>query len=118
MLSLNSSLRFYLYYPPTDMRRSFDGLCGLVQNYMEADPCNGDVYIFINKQRNSLKLLHWEEGGFALFYKRLETGTIEMPDLSEEVGSLHISWTDLTLMISGIPFNHVKKRKRYNLQRN
>ena len=97
------------------MRKSFDGLCGLVQNYMEADPSNGDVYIFINKQRNRLKLLHWEEGGFILFYKRLETGTIELPELSEEVGSLYISWTDLTLMISGIPFTHVKKRKRYNL---
>ena len=118
MLSLNSSLKFYLYYPSTDMRKSFDGLCGIVQSQMGSDPCSGHVYIFMNKQRNKIKLLHWEEGGFVLYYKRLESGNIELPELSEEVGSLTISWTDLALMINGIPFTHIKKRKRYNLQTN
>jgi len=100
------------------MRKSFDGLCGIVQSQLECDPCNGNVYIFMNKQRNKIKLLHWEDGGFVLYYKRLESGNIELPGLSEEVDSLKISWTDLTLMINGIPFTHVKKRKRHKLQRN
>jgi len=82
---------------------------------MEDNPGSGAVYIFINKQRNKIKLLHWEDGGFTLYYKRLETGTIELPSLSDEVASLHINWTDLTLMIAGIPMSNVKKRKRYQL---
>jgi transposase len=113
MFSLSESNKFYLYYSPTDMRKSFDGLCGLVSNKMSVDPCSGDVYIFINKSRNKIKLLHWESGGFVLYYKRLEEGTIEFPILTNEVASLHLDWTDLMLMISGISLSKVTRRKRY-----
>lgn len=59
MFSLNDSMRYLLYNKPTDMRKSYHTLCGLVTNELGCDPCNGDVYIFINKARNRIKLLHW-----------------------------------------------------------
>jgi len=77
-----TSRRYHLYRHATDMRKSFDELCGLVQGHMQQNPCNGDLYIFINKQRNRMKLLRWEPGSFVLFYKRLEKGTFELPQTS------------------------------------
>ncbi|WP_185956458.1 IS66 family insertion sequence element accessory protein TnpB [Changchengzhania lutea] len=61
------------------MRKSFDSLRGLVINDLDQNPDNGTVYIFINKVRNKVKLLHWQTGGFMLYYKRLESGTFELP---------------------------------------
>ena len=69
MFSLNDSMRYLLYNKPTDMRKSYHTLCGLVTNELGCDPCNGDVYIFINKARNRIKLLHWEPGGLVLYCK-------------------------------------------------
>ena len=66
MFSLNDSMRYLLYNKPTDMRKSYHTLCGLVTNELGCDPCNGDVYIFINKARNRIKLLHWEPGGLGI----------------------------------------------------
>ena len=71
MFSLNDSMRYLLYNKPTDMRKSYHTLCGLVTNELGCDPCNGDVYIFINKARNRIKLLHWEPGGLVLYCKLL-----------------------------------------------
>ncbi|QGY42533.1 IS66 family insertion sequence element accessory protein TnpB [Maribellus comscasis] len=60
MFALSSENQFHLYSQPTDMRKSFDGLSGLVQNILGRNPCNGDVFIFINKRRDKVKLLHWQ----------------------------------------------------------
>lgn len=61
------------------MRKGFDGLCGLVHDKMDMNPMDGSVYLFINRQRNRMKMLVWEMGGFVLYYKRLEQGTFELP---------------------------------------
>ena len=52
MFSLGREMRYWLYSEPTDMRKSFHTLCGLVRNKIGGDPMNGDVYIFVNKRRN------------------------------------------------------------------
>ena len=88
MFALSSSNKFHLYSHPTDMRKSFDGLCGLVTNDLNQNPSNGSVYIFINKVRNKIKLLHWQSGGFVLYYKSLETGTFEQLLYDQSIGSL------------------------------
>lgn len=95
------------------MRKSFDSLCGLVGNNLNQNPTNGTVYIFINKKRNKVKLLHWQSGGFVLYYKRLETGTFEQPFYEENVGSLRLSYTQLVLLIDGISIANITGRKRY-----
>ncbi|MBW1612693.1 MAG: IS66 family insertion sequence element accessory protein TnpB [Deltaproteobacteria bacterium] len=113
MFSLTSSFRYYLYREPTDMRKSFDGLSGLVQGQLHRNPASGEVYIFINRRRNKVKLLRWEQGGFILYYKRLESGTFELPGFSGDAVSCQMSWTTLMLMVESISIEKSKKRKRF-----
>jgi transposase len=63
MFALTSELKFHLYNQATDMPKGFDGLSGLITNELELNPCNGDVFIFINKPRSKIKLLHWQRVG-------------------------------------------------------
>ena len=108
-----SSARYFLYQQPTDMRKSFDGLCGIVQGTMGKSPMSGDVYIFINKTRNRIKLLRWEAGGFVLFYKRLEKGTFELPPRPQTGRSSSIDYSELVMLITGISLEHARKRRRF-----
>ena len=115
MFGLSVNNRFSLYGKPCDMRKSFNGLCGLVQNDLETSPSDGTVYIFINKLRNKIKLLHWRSGGFLLYYKRLESGTFDLPDYDQDVQRISLSYTQLVLLIDGIAITHLDRKKRYEL---
>ncbi len=116
MFSLTSGHQYYLYNGSTDMRKSFDGLSGLVQTELQRNPMSGEVFIFINKRRNKIKLLHWEHGGFILYYKRLERGTFEKISINTTTKSCYIEWSSLVMMIEGISIKHSIKRKRYLLK--
>jgi len=113
MFSLGSSHRYYLYRHPTDMRKSFDSLCGLIEEQIKGRPLSGEVYVFINRPRNRIKLLHWESGGFVIYYKRLESGTLEIPEYEEGSNSYVMSWTELVMMVEGIRWQKIERRKRY-----
>jgi len=113
MFSLTSSFRYYLYRCPTDMRKSFDGLSGLVQGQLHRNPTSGEVFIFVNRRRNKVKLLRWEQGGFILYYKRLESGTFELPKFKSDSISYQMDWTTLMLMVEGISIEKSKRRKRF-----
>lgn len=95
------------------MRKSFDGLCGLVTNRLEKDPLNGDLYIFINRQRNRIKMLRWEAGGYVLFYKRLEKGSFELPQTKNNELNISIDYSQLVMLITGISMKYAKKRPRF-----
>jgi transposase len=113
MISFNSLQRFFLYRGATDMRKSFDGLCGLVTNELQKPLTTGDVFMFINKPRNSIKLLVWDRSGFVIYYKRLEAGTFEIPEGNEK--SMTIKWEELVMMLEGIALKSMKRRKRYSI---
>ena len=89
------------------MRKSFDGLSGLVRSQMGRDPLSGDVFIFLNRRRTHIKLLVWDRSGFVLYYKRLEEGTFELP------ASEAPSWDQLVMMLEGVSMKKVRYRKRY-----
>ncbi len=113
MFSLNDSMRYLLYNKPTDMRKSYHTLCGLVTNELGCDPCNGDVYIFINKARNRIKLLHWELGGLVLYCKLLESGTFGKPSgLAKDAVSGRIEWSELVMLVEGIIEQPDSRRQR------
>jgi transposase len=112
MFSITSA-RYFLYRNPTDMRKSFDGLCGLVSSRLKEDTMSGDIFIFINKPRNRIKLLRWESGGFVLFYKRLEKGTFELPGEVKQGLSQNITYSDLVMIITGISMKYARKRPRF-----
>ena len=115
MFTLSSSNRFHLFSQPTDMRKSFDGLSGLVQNTLDSNPLNGDVFIFINRRRDKIKLLHWQGISFTLYYKRLEEGTFEVPTYDPEVGSITLSYAQIVMLVDGLTIKNIQKRKRYTL---
>jgi transposase len=108
-----SQARIYLYNVPVDMRRSFDGLMAIVQSEFEQDVRQGDLFLFINKRRDRIKLLWWDEDGLAIFMKRLEQGTFERPRMESDSKQLQMDRTELGLLLSGIELKSVKRRKRY-----
>jgi len=116
MFSLSERHNYYLYNGTTDMRKGFNGLSGLVRNEMGLDPLTGDVYIFINRTRNRLKLLVWEEGGFVLYYKRLERGCFALGRRTEDQLGIAYTWQDLMLLVGGIERKQVKQHKRFSLK--
>jgi len=105
--------RIFLYNLPVDMRRSFDGLMAIVQSEFEQDVRQGDLFVFINKRRDRIKILWWDDDGLAIFMKRLEQGTFERPDNGSDNKQLQMDRTDLSLLLSGIELKSVKRRKRY-----
>ena len=111
MFSLSSSHCYRLYRGACDMRKSFDGLSGLVRSELGRDPSNGEVFVFLNRRRTHLKLLHWESGGLVLYYKRLEKGTFTPPPPGE--GQAVIRWPDLVLMVEGIQVQTSRQAPRY-----
>lgn len=111
MTLLHTPRRFYLYQGPADLRRSFDGLCGLVRRHLEQDPLSGDVFVFINRAGTHVKLLVFEGDGFAIYYKRLEAGTFERPRLS---GDGQVSWPLLNCVLEGVELESVRYRRRYH----
>ncbi|WP_262888131.1 IS66 family insertion sequence element accessory protein TnpB [Cyclobacterium roseum] len=110
MLALSTSCRYFLYGNPTDMRFGINSLSGLVRNELGSDPMNGDVFIFIGKRSNQVRLLQWDRDGFALYIKKLEQGTFERPRLNGNA----ISSVQLTLLLQGIRLESVRYRKRYD----
>lgn len=93
------------------MRKSFNGLSGLVRNELGKEPAGGDVFVFLNRARTHLKLLHWERGGFVLYYKRLEQGTFTLPSFKD--GENQIGWPQLVLMVEGIVVQKSVQKLRY-----
>ena len=116
MLALSKAHRYFLHHPFTDMRNGFDGLSGIVRNEFLQNPLGGDVFIFINHRRSHIRLLQWQGDGFAIFYKRLEKGTYEIPAVCENSAHIEISFQQLLLMLEGIALLSVKKRVRYQLK--
>lgn len=114
MFNLSSDHRYYLYQYACDMRKSFDGLCGLIRQELSCDPCNGSVYVFLNRRRTHMKLLHWESGGFVLYYKRLEEGCFQLPTTRSSQGILQ--WSELVLMVAGIVVKKQVQKPRYQVQ--
>jgi transposase len=112
MLSIHSAQRYFIYSGLTDMRKGFNSLCGLVREEFKMDPLSGDVFIFLSKTKNKIKLLQFQGDGFAVYYKRLEKGTFEIPKLNAHSTSL-LSSGELVLIMEGIQLSSVKKRPRY-----
>jgi transposase len=95
------------------MRRSFDGLHAIVQNEFNRYILDGDVFLFLNKRRDRIKILWWDGDGMAIFMKRLEAGTYQLPEITAEQVSLALDRTQVELLLSGIELSSVKRRKRY-----
>ena len=113
MLTLPPSTRVYVATAPTDMRRSFDGLMGLVRDFLGGDPLSGHLFVFRNRTGDRLKVLWWDRDGLAIFYKRLEEGTFAFPPATGEVPQVEMTAADLQLVLQGIDPAKVRRAPRY-----
>lgn len=115
MLSIAAGTRIFVSAGATDMRKGFDGLQGIVTAVLEQDPLSGHLFLFVNKRRDKLKILYWDGDGLAIWYRRLEQGTFQLPTLAEDQRSAEIRRDELMMLLRGIDFTRVCRRKRFSL---
>lgn len=106
-MSLPPSVRVFVCTAPTDMRKSFDGLCALAQSVVQQDPFSGHLFVFLSRRRDRVKILYWDRSGFCLLYKRLEEGTFRMPERGE------IGARELVMVLEGLDATEVRERRWY-----
>ena len=112
MFNLNENNRIVMAQHPTDMRMGVNCLSGQVR-IVGLDPSNGDVYIFVGKSRKVMKILHWEYGGYVVYYKRLEEGRFHPRIfLRKGIGFRSMKWSELVLLMEGIS-PKAARRHRY-----
>lgn len=112
MLHLSASCDYYLYCGHTDMRKGFDSLSGIVASQMKLDSLKGSVFIFMNKRRTHIKLLLWEGDGFAIYYKRLEKGTYELPAGIDQSSTIAMEARQLQFILQGVSLKKICFRPR------
>jgi transposase len=115
MLSIATGTRIYLAVDATDMRKGFDALQGLVTSVLEKDPLSGHLFLFINRRRDKLKILYWDTDGLAIWYRRLEQGTFQLPQINDDQKSAEMRSEELTMLLRGIDYSSVRRRKRFSL---
>ena len=102
----------WLVSGPTDMRKSFDTLCGVVRSRMEdLDPLSGHLFVFCNRRRDRIKILHFDGTGLWVSAKRLEAGTFNWPEASERSGRCVLNQHELALLLGGLDLGATKRRR-------
>jgi transposase len=110
MWGLGPATRIYLAAGSTDMRKSFEGLYGLVRDRLLCDPLSGHLFVFSNAQRNRLKLIFWDGSGLWVCSKRLEKGRFRWPSASGDEVRLTLSHEELALLLGGIDLTQTRRR--------
>ena len=113
MIGLQSVEHIVVCTVPTDMRKSYDGLCGCVERIFGEDPLNGKMFVFFNRKRTMVKMLLWDRSGFWIFAKRLEAGRFSLQSVRED-GCVDI--TELLCILDGIELDKSIRRKRFSIK--
>lgn len=115
MLTFPPTVRIFLCTRPIDCRRSFDGLCALVEQHLLLDPLSGHLFVFRNRTGVRLKILYWDRDGLAIWYKRLEQGVFKFPTLQSltNADGAEITAADLAMLLEGIDLDSAKRHPRY-----
>ena len=108
-----SEVRVFLCTIPTKMNYSFDSLMGLTQQIFDQDPLSGHLFLFVSRQRDRLKILFWDQDGLAIFYKRLETGTFQLPRSLRGEQGIELDECQLNRLLTGLDLRTGRQRKRY-----
>lgn len=111
MLALTSTSAVYLACGVTDLRKSFNGLSGIVEEALEKDPTSGQVFVFCNRRKDRLKILYWDGSGLCVWTKRLEKGTFAWPEAKAR--SLRYRPEELQMLIAGIEVKSARRRRWY-----
>jgi transposase len=114
MIGIAHQARIFIYALPTDMRKSFDGLCGIVKIDFQKNILSGDYFVFFNRSLDRYKILLWDRDGLVLVYKRLEQGCFQRLPSNGQSLVIEVDATTLTLILSGIDLSSAKRRKRFS----
>ena len=109
------SAKVYLATAPTDMRKGFDTLAAMVKEFLRHDPLSGHLFLFVGRGRDRLKILHWEDDGFSIWYKRLEEGTFRLPAVRADSASVELKASELAMLLEGIDLKSIKRSKRFSV---
>lgn len=115
MLNLPTPTSIYLCAAAVDLRKSFDGLSGLVESVFGRRLLDGHLFLFVNQRRDRLKALWWDRDGLVIWYKRLERGTFEVPPVTGDQTHVSLDATELAMLLGGVSLSSVKRRKRFQL---
>ena len=115
MFSFSPHTRVYLAKDATDMRKSFRGLLILTEAVLQREPASGHLFVFLNRRRDLMKILYWENTGYVIWYKRLEQGKFQLPDslATADASGVELSSSQLSLILHGIDLRSVRQRLRY-----
>jgi len=109
VIPVTGGTRLFLFRGRADMRKGFDGLSGMVEEHFAESLFSGALFIFLNRRRDRVKILYWDSGGLALWYKRLERGTFRMPS-GQEGQAVELSSAELSMLLEGITPLRVDRR--------
>jgi transposase len=109
MIAVTGGTRLFLFRGRADMRKGFEGLSGLVEAHFPESLFSGALFIFVNQRRNRVKILYWDSGGLALWYKRLERGKFQMP-AGQEGQAVPLTSAELAMLLEGITPLRVERR--------
>ncbi len=84
MLYRGTPKRILAWSRPVDMRKSFDGLLGVIKSVLKEEPVSETLFVFVNRRCNYLKAIYWDRTGYLLFAKRLESGKFKLPQSEEK----------------------------------
>jgi transposase len=113
MFGLGAATRIYVAVGPTDMRKGFEGLFGLVKERLGLSPLSGHLFLFANARRNRLKVLYWDGTGLWICSKRLERGRFSWPAEGDENGKVQLSYEELALLVGGIELGRTRRKNWY-----
>ena len=112
MLFPESRVRIWLCTQPTDMRKSFNGLSALVKSKLHGNPLSGELFVFVNRRQNQMKILYFDRSGYCIWSKKLEQGQFVVRGAPGEKKQLN--WTELKLLLDGIEIKKSRQYKRYS----
>lgn len=115
MLSKTPVDRVYLASGSTDLRKSIDGLAAIVQMSFQLDPFSSNLFVFCNRKRDKLKILHWDHNGFWLYYRRLEKGVFQWPD-EQTPNPQCISPRQFNWLLDGLPLEQKQAHPKVSAQ--
>jgi len=108
-----SDVRIFLCMTPTNMSWSFDRLMGRAQEILDRDPASGHLFLFLNRDRDRLKILFWDRDGFCIWYRRLERGTFQLLTTAKDEEGVELDYCQLVKLLGGLDLRTGRRRRRY-----
>jgi transposase len=113
VLTIALGARVYLASQPVDLRRGHDGLCALVRGTFGLDPYSGQLFVFVGRRRDRVKILFWDHGGFVVYYKRLARGRFRMPTIAVDADRVMLDGTELTMLLGGFDLARTRRQETW-----